>query len=100
MYTALIVDDEEELRRAIIEKVDWQESGFKVIGDAGNGIDALELAERLEPDLILTDIRMPMMSGLELARQVRELRPATQVVILSGYDDFGYAQTAIQYNII
>ena len=100
MYTALIVDDEEELRRAIIEKVDWQESGFTVIGDAGNGIDALELAERLEPDLILTDIRMPMMSGLELARQVRELRPATQVVILSGYDDFGYAQTAIQYNII
>lgn len=50
MYTALIVDNEEELRRAIIEKVDWQESGFTVIGDAGNGIDALELAERLEPD--------------------------------------------------
>ncbi len=100
MYTALIVDDEEELRRAIIEKVDWKGSGFEVIGDAGNGIDALELAERLEPDLILTDIRMPMMTGLELARQVRELRPATQVVILSGYDDFSYAQTAIQYNII
>lgn len=100
MYTALIVDDEETLRRAIIEKVDWESSGFRVIGDAGNGIDALEMAERLAPDLILTDIKMPMMSGLELARQVRELRPATQVVILSGYDDFEYAQTAIQYNII
>lgn len=100
MYTALIVDDEEELRRAIIESVDWHELGFEVVGDAGNGIDALELAERLEPDLILTDINMPMMTGLELAKRVRELRPATQVVILSGYDDFRYAQTAIQYNII
>lgn len=100
MYTALIVDDEEELRHAIIESVDWHSAGFEVVGDAGNGVDALELAEKLEPDLILTDIKMPMMTGLELARQVRELRPATQVVILSGYDDFQYAQTAIQYNII
>lgn len=100
MYTALIVDDEEELRHAIIESVDWNSLGFEVVGDARNGIDALELAERLEPDLILTDINMPMMTGLELAKRVRELRPATQVVILSGYDDFRYAQTAIQYNII
>lgn len=100
MYTALIVDDEEELRHAIIEGVDWENIGFKVIGDAKNGVDALELAEKLEPDLILTDIKMPMMTGLELAKRVRELRPATQVVILSGYDDFQYAQTAIQYNII
>ena len=100
MYTALIVDDEEELRGAIIESVDWNAVGFEVVGDAGNGVDALELCEKLEPDLILTDIRMPMMNGLELAKRVRELRPATQIVILSGYDDFRYAQTAIQYNII
>ena len=100
MYTALVVDDEQELRQAIIESVDWEKAGFRVVGDAGNGIDALELAEKLEPDLILTDIKMPMMTGLELAKQVRELRPATQVVILSGYDDFGYAKAAIEYNII
>lgn len=100
MYTALIVDDEEELRRAVIESVDWESIGFKVVGDAGNGVDALDMVEKLEPDLILTDIRMPMMTGLELAKNVRELRPATQIVILSGYDDFRYAQTAIQYNII
>ena len=100
MYTARIVDDEEELRRAVIESVDWESIGFKVVGDAGNGVDALDMVEKLEPDLILTDIRMPMMTGLELAKNVRELRPATQIVILSGYDDFRYAQTAIQYNII
>lgn len=75
MYTALVVDDEQELRQAIIESVDWEKAGFRVVGDAGNGIDALELAEKLEPDLILTDIKMPMMTGLELAKQVRELRP-------------------------
>ncbi|MDQ9760946.1 response regulator, partial [Acinetobacter baumannii] len=56
--------------------------------------------ETLEPDLVLTDIKMPMMSGLELAARIREIRPATQIVILSGYDRFEYAQTAIKYNII
>ena len=100
MYTALIVDDEEELRRAVIESVNWEEIGFKVVGDASNGVDALDMVEKSAPDLILTDIRMPMMTGLELAKNVREMRPATQIVILSGYDDFTYARTAIEYNII
>ncbi len=99
-YTVLVVDDEYELRRAVIEKVDWSGAGFEVIGEAENGVEALELLERLEPDLILTDIKMPMISGLELARRVREMRPATQIVILSGYDSFEYARTAINYNII
>ena len=100
MYTIIVVDDEEELRHAIIKRVEWEKIGFEVVGEAGNGIDALELVEQLEPDLLLTDIRMPFMSGIELARQVREVRPATQIAFLSGYDDFAYAQQAIQYNII
>lgn len=100
MYTIIVVDDEEELRHAIIKRVEWEKIGFEVVGGAGNGIDALELVEQLEPDLLLTDIRMPFMSGIELARQVREVRPATQIAFLSGYDDFAYAQQAIQYNII
>jgi len=65
-----------------------------------NGIEALELVERMEPDLLLTDIRMPFVSGIELARQVREVRPTTQIAFLSGFDEFSYAQQAIQYNII
>ena len=99
-YTVLVVDDEEAQRRALIEKVDWQSAGFRVVGDAENGIDALELVEQLEPDLVMTDIKMPLMTGLELAAKIRELRPATQMVILSGYDNFEYAQAAIRYNII
>lgn len=100
MYTIVVADDEEELRRALIRKVDWERIGFLVIGEAENGAEALELVERYAPDLLLTDIRMPFVSGIELARQVREIRPATQIAFLSGFDDFSYAQQAIQYNIV
>lgn len=100
MYTVVVADDEEELRKAIIRRVDWESIGFTVVGEAENGIEALELVEKTEPDLLLTDIRMPFVSGIELARQVREIRPATQIAFLSGFDDFTYAQQAIQYNII
>ena len=99
-YTVLVVDDEQEQRQALIRRVRWDAAGFEVVGEAENGVEALDLVDELEPDLILTDIRMPMISGLELAGRVREMRPATQVVILSGYDSFEYARTAIEYNII
>lgn len=99
-YTVLVVDDEVELRHALVEKVDWEAAEFEVIGEAENGVEALDVIETLEPDLIITDIKMPMISGLELARQVREMRPATQIVFLSGYDSFEYARTAIDYNVI
>ena len=99
-YTVLVVDDEQEQRLALTERVDWSGAGFEVVGEAENGVEALDVLEALEPDLIVTDIKMPMISGLELAARVREIRPATQVVILSGYDNFEYAQTAINYNII
>lgn len=92
MYTIVVADDEEELRSAIVRRINWKEIGFLVVGEAENGIEALELVDRLEPDLLLTDIRMPFISGIELARQVREARPATQIAFLSGYDDFTYAQ--------
>ena len=83
-YTVLVVEDEHDLRRALIERVDWEAAGFSVIGEAENGVEALDIVETLEPDLILTDIKMPMISGLELAARVREMRPLTQIVILSG----------------
>ena len=99
-YTVLVVEDEHDQRRALIERVKWNDAGFEVIGEAENGVEAIDLVENLEPDLIITDIKMPMISGLEMAAKVRELRPATQIVILSGYDSFEYARTAIDYNII
>lgn len=100
MYTVVVADDERELREALVKRIPWNEIGFSIIGEAENGADALELVSQLKPDLLLTDIRMPFVSGLELARQVREVRPATQIAFLSGYDDFAYAQQAIQYNVI
>jgi len=100
MYTVIFADDEEELRKAIINRIDWNSVGFEVIGEAGNGAEALELVEKLGPDLLLTDIKMPFVSGIELARQAREIRPYMQIAFLSGYESFAYAQQAIQYNII
>ncbi len=100
MYTVIVADDEPELRRSLVERTPWAECGFTVVGEAENGMEALELVEKLEPDLLLTDIRMPFLSGIALARAVREIRPAMHIAFLSGYDDFTYAQQAIQYNII
>ena len=98
-YTVVVADDEEEIRRSLVRRVKWEEIGFEVVGEAENGADALELVEKLEPDLLLTDIKMPFLSGIELARAVREVRPMVQIAFLSGFDDFTYAQQAIQYNI-
>lgn len=100
MYTVVFADDEVELRQAILQRIDWEGLGFSVVADAENGVEALEAVEQHEPDLLITDIRMPLMTGIELARRVREVCPATQIVFLSGYDDFGYAQEAIRYNVI
>ena len=100
LYTVIVADDEDELRAAVCTMIPWEDYGFRLVGDASNGLDALQLVEKHEPDLLMTDIRMPFISGIELARQVREIRPATNIAFLSGYDSFEYAKQAIQYNII
>lgn len=100
LFTIVVADDEAELREAVCQMIDWEKIGYRLVGSAGNGLDALQLVEQLQPDLLLTDIRMPFISGTELAKQVRELRPLTQIAFLSGYDDFEYAQQAIAYNVI
>lgn len=99
IYTVVVADDEDELREAVCTMIPWEALGFHLVGNASNGLDALELVERLEPDLLLTDIRMPFISGIELARQVREIRPAMHIAFLSGFDDFEYAKQAIHEKI-
>lgn len=99
LYRIMLVDDEEEVRTSMIKAMKWEEAGFIVVGDAENGKDALEKIEIYEPDVILTDIKMPYMDGLELARQVKENYPSTRIVVFSGFDDFEYAKQAIKCNV-
>ena len=99
LYGIMLVDDEEEARKAIIRKMDWERLGFYVAGDAENGQDALEKVELLEPDVVMTDIRMPYMDGLTLAARIREKYPSTKILIFSGYDDFEYAKQAIKLGV-
>lgn len=98
-YRVLLVDDEEELRAGIRRKIDWESLGFHLCGEAENGQDALELAEQLNPDVVLTDIKMPFMDGLELCRQLKEQLPAIRLIIFSGFDEFEYARQAIGMNV-
>lgn len=100
LYRIMVVDDEEEIRLGIIKKIDWEAYGFIVVGDAENGKDALEKAEKLNPDIVMTDIKMPFMDGLELGKRLSEVMPSTKVIIFSGSDDFEYAQKAIKINVI
>lgn len=100
LYRIILVDDEEEVRKSIIKKIDWQSAGFQVVGDAENGQDALEKIEVMEPDLVLTDIKMPYMDGLMLAERIRQKYPSIKMVIFSGFDDFEYAKQAIKLNVI
>lgn len=99
LYRIMLVDDEEEVRKAIIRKMDWEQLGFEVVGDAENGEDALEKLEQFEPDVVITDIRMPYMDGLTLTARIREKYPSMKILIFSGYDDFEYAKQAIKLNV-
>lgn len=98
LYRIMLVDDEEEVRKAIIRKMNWEQLGFVMVGDAENGQDALEKLEQMEPDVVMTDIRMPYMDGLTLTEKIREKYPSVKILIFSGYDDFEYAQRAIKLN--
>ncbi|MDD3251020.1 MAG: response regulator [Lachnospiraceae bacterium] len=99
LYRIILVDDEEEVRKGIIRKIDWERLGFEVAGDAENGQEALEKIEQLEPDVVMTDIRMPYMDGLTLTARIRQKYPSIKVLIFSGFDDFEYAQQAIKLNV-
>lgn len=99
-YRILLVDDEEEIRQGIKQKIDWQGLGFIILDDAENGIEAWEKVVNLEPDIVLTDIRMPYLDGLALTERIREHGFDTEVVIFSGFDDFDYAKQAIRLNVI
>ena len=99
-YKIMIVDDEAEVREAIKRKIDWKMLGFEIAADAENGRDALEKAETLELDVVLTDIKMPFMDGLELGAALAQRKPNLKLIVFSGFDAFEYAQEAIKLNVV
>ncbi|MCL6589357.1 MAG: response regulator transcription factor [Firmicutes bacterium] len=100
MDKVLLVDDEPYVIEGLKTMIDWGKYGYLICGEASNGEDALQMIRALAPDLVVTDIRMPVLDGLQLIRQTREEgNSKVQFIILSGYDDFSYIQYAMKYGI-
>ncbi|WP_027954867.1 response regulator transcription factor [Halobacillus kuroshimensis] len=100
MYQAITVDDEKLIKRSIAALIRANDTGFEIVGEAKDGCEALQLQEEANPDLVITDIRMPKMNGLNFIKKVKERNPHTKFIIISGYDEFEYAQTAIRYGVV
>lgn len=99
-YKVLLIDDEPSALEGMQLWIDWEELGFELCGTCGNGREGLRLMKQLQPDLVITDVNMPLMNGLEMIeawQQQDAVRP--KFVILSGYSEFEYARTAISYGI-
>lgn len=99
MEKLLIVDDEYLVREGLCVTVDWQSLGLEVVGRAENGAEGLELARALKPDLIISDVRMPEMDGLEMANTLFREGADLAVIVYSGYKDFEYARRALESNV-
>ena len=99
MMKVFIVDDEIAIRETLRNIFPWEERGFQLVGEAPDGEMALPMIRDLNPDILLTDIRMPFMDGMKLCAEIKRLMPWVGIIILSGYDDFTYAQQAISLGV-
>ena len=91
-----VIDDIKTVVQGISDQINWESHGIRIVGTASNGEKGIELINQTEPHIVLTDIRMPKINGLEMTRQVLKKFPRTRIVFLSGYTDFQYAQQAVQ----
>lgn len=99
MIKVIIADDEEKIRQLIVKLINWHELDMEVVFVSSNGLESLEAIQKYKPDIVISDIRMPGMDGLELIKKARELGIKTDFIIISGYRHFEYAQKAIQYGV-
>lgn len=99
MWKLVIADDEPKIRRGIENILNWSEFGIEIVGQAEDGEIALEIIKENRPDIILLDINMPFLNGLDLLQKLKEIGNNGIVIIISGYDDFSYAQKALQFNV-
>ncbi|ROR30452.1 AraC family two component transcriptional regulator [Mobilisporobacter senegalensis] len=97
MYRLMVVEDEDMIRKGIVNSIPWQSLGFTVVAESANGKDALEQLEKNPVDVLLTDIKMPIMGGTELSKKTRQLYPDIEIIILSGFAEFEYARQAIGF---
>ena len=98
-YSLLVAEDEELIRKNLVRKIQENAPDFTVVAQVDTGQAALEAVEELHPDVVVTDIRMPVLDGLSLIRELYFGYPEIKVVIVSGYDEFAYAQSALQYGV-
>ena len=98
MYKVIVVDDENFVRRGIVLETDWEALDCEVVAEAANGEEGLLAIEKYHPDVVISDIRMPKLTGIDMLRKLREAGDDTYVIFLSAYNDFAYAQQAIKYN--
>ena len=96
MFTLMIVEDEDIMRRGLVDAVDWNGLGFHVVAEAANGREAFEIFKRIKPDVVLTDIKMTHVDGLELLKGIKSIDRSTEVVLISSYDDFDFARKGLQ----
>ena len=99
-YKVLIVDDEESVRSSLRSCLDWEKTDFQIIGEASNGTEALRLVDELSVDLVITDILMPEMDGLNFTELLKERHPSLPCIFISGFDNFEYAQRAIELRVL
>ena len=100
MLNILIVDDEKKTRDGLIKHIPWTKLGNFTLYEAENGLQAIEKAKETHPDIVISDIRMPKMDGIEFAKQLRELYPQCKIIFFSGYSDKEYLKSAISLKAI
>lgn len=96
MHKVIVVEDDRIIRRGICSAIPWEEHGFAVAGEAGDGEVALDLIKKEQPQVVISDINMPFMNGLEMTKIIKEISPGTRVIFLTGYEDFKYAHEAVK----
>ncbi|MDY3917419.1 MAG: response regulator transcription factor [Candidatus Limivivens sp.] len=100
MHTVLLVDDEQVIVRNMKQVIPWEKLGFQIIASASDGEEAYRLVEQKRPELVITDVMMPRMNGIELSEKIKKDFPGTEIIIISGYDEFDYAQSAMRAGVV
>lgn len=100
MLSVFLVDDEHLIKRGLKKLIAWEQLGFNICGEASDGEEALEMISSENTDIVITDLKMPIMDGLELAAQLKKKYPGIKVIVLTGFDDFEYMQQSIRNSVV